>query len=369
MHSFFLFFLILFAGNSCNTSSPTLKDSFKDQFYVGTALNQDQIDGLDPEALQLAGNQFNSITAENCMKWGKIHPLPGVYKFEPADSFVEYGENNGMYIVGHCLVWHSQTPDWVFQDESGSLTVRDTLLQRMHDHILAVVGRYKGRVDCWDVVNEPIEDDGQIRKSMWSEIIGEDFIQKAFEYAREADPEAVLILNDYSLPNSSRREGMVRLISDLQSEGVMVDGVGMQGHYQLDYPKMSDLEASILAFSDLGVKVMITELDINVLPRANYNTGADLSNREEYLAKLNPYTEGLPDSVGLLLAGQYGDLFTLFVKHADKIDRVTLWGVHDGQSWKNNWPVRGRTNYPLLFDRNYQPKMAFESVIKTAGHK
>ena len=162
---------------------------------------------------------------------------------------------------------------------------------------------------------------------------------------------------------------MVRLISDLQSEGVMVDGVGMQGHYQLDYPKMSDLEASILAFSDLGVKVMITELDINVLPRANYNTGADLSNREEYLAKLNPYTEGLPDSVGLLLAGQYGDLFTLFVKHADKIDRVTLWGVHDGQSWKNNWPVRGRTNYPLLFDRNYQPKMAFESVIKTAGHK
>jgi len=360
-----VFFLITIY--SCENPDPTLKDAFKDHFEIGVAVNPKIVSGKDSNALEIVKTHFNGVTAENAMKWALIHPKPGVYNFEPADKFVEFAEGNNIFVTGHCLVWHSQTPRWVFEDEMGNPTVRDTLLQRMKDHIFTVVGRYKGRVKCWDVVNEPTADDGQVRKSRWYEIIGEDYIQKAFEYAREADPEALLILNDYSLPNQPKRECMVGIIKDLQAKGIRIDGIGLQAHYLLDYPTMEDLEASIVAFAELGPRIMITEMDIDVLPRAGFDRGADIAYREEYRAKLNPYTEGLPDSVASQLAKQYGDMFTVFVKHADKIDRVTLWGVHDGQSWKNNFPVRGRTNYPLLFDRDYQPKLAFYAVMEAAG--
>ena len=176
----------------------------------------------------------------------------------------------------------------------------------------------------------------------------------------------MLILNDYSLPTPRKRDRMVRLVQELQSLGTRVDAIGMQGHYQLYYPDMEDLDAAIKAFGGLGCRVMITELDINVLPNPSGRLDADVARREEFQARYNPYSGGLPDSVNLKLAEIYGNLFRVFVKNADVIDRVTFWGLQDGYSWKNNWPVPGRSNYPLLFDRHYRPKLAYDYVMKAA---
>lgn len=360
-------FLTILAGCKSQTAEPVLKDACQDYFYVGAALNTRQINGRDSMAMLLAEKHFSSITLENDMKWERIHPEPGRYDFETADRFVEFGERNGMFIVGHTLVWHYQTPPWVFRDESGELTVRDTLLARMRDHIFTVMGRYKGRVQAWDVVNEALGDDGRIRQDLWTKIIGEDFVQKAFEYAREADPEAILIYNDFSMTHPVKREGVIRMVRELGEQGVKVDAIGIQGHYGLDYPDLGDLETSILAYAEVVPSVMITELDVDVLPRPGRRQGADINYSEEFQEKYNPYTESLPDSMQEALASRYAELFSLFAGHSDKISRVTLWGVHDSQSWKNNWPIRGRTNYPLLFDRQYQPKPALHAVIQALG--
>ncbi len=346
-------------------SQPSLKETFKNLFYIGTALNYDQIRGLETASSKIIEKQFNSITPENILKWESVHPEPNKYNFAPADSFVALGEKNNMFMVGHTLVWHHQTPAWVFEDDSGNQIDRETLLRRMRDHIFAVVGRYKGRIKGWDVVNEAVEDNGQPRKSNWMQIIGEDYLQKAFEWAHEADPEAELYYNDYNLWKPEKRESVVQLIRNLQSKGVHIDGIGLQGHWGLDYPPLNELEASILAYSKLNVQVMITELDLNILPLPAPEMGADIALNFELQKELNPYPEELPDSMQEKLANRYAELFMVLNKHHNSISRVTLWGVHDGQSWSNNWPVRGRTAYPLLFDRNFQPKPAFYAVIKT----
>jgi endo-1,4-beta-xylanase len=368
---FVIIFLVVFSckpksGNNEDVTNNTLKDAFKDIFYFGTALNKDQIQKKDTNAYDIMVEQFNAITAENVMKWEKIHPQPGKYDFELSDEFVKLGEENNMYIVGHVLIWHSQTPDWVFYNENGSKVSRDTLLERMRDHIYTVVGRYKGRVNCWDVVNEAIDDNGGFRDNIWAQIIGKDYVQKAFEFAHEADPEAILIYNDYSLPTPVKREGVVKLIKELQDNGVKVDGIGMQGHYHLDYPLLEDLEGSIEAFGKLGVNVMITELDINVLPfPEEIKGGADVSLSMEKKKEYDPYVKALPDSMQVKLAHRYADFFRIFVKHKDIVNRVTIWGINDAQSWLNYWPIYRRTNYPLLFDRNYKTKPAYDSIINT----
>jgi endo-1,4-beta-xylanase len=342
---------------------PSLKQAFVRDFYVGAALNDREISGSDSNATALLRENFSSITPENALKWMAVHPQPDRYNFDSADLFVALGERLGMFIVGHTLVWHHQTPAWVFQDSSGNPLDREGLLRRMHEHVLTVVGRYKGRINGWDVVNEAIDDDGEMRKTKWREIIGDDYIQKAFEYARQADPAAQLYYNDYNMWKPGKWQGVVLMIRELQSKGIRVDGIGMQGHWGFDYPPLEELEASILAFSKLGVPVMITELDVNVLPDPDNYQGADIARNYELRKKLNPYPDMLPDSVQDRLAKRYADFFALFHKQRDKINRVTLWGVYDGQSWLNNWPVRGRANYPLLFDRYYQPKPAFYAVI------
>jgi endo-1,4-beta-xylanase len=342
----------------------SLKDLFKNDFYIGTALNHEQIEGSDPNSLRILKNHFNAVTAENIMKWDFIHPGPNEYNFELADKFVALGEENHMFIVGHVLIWQEQTPTWVFMNESGGLTDRNTLLQRMRDHIYTVMSRYRGRINCWDVVNEALDDEGHFRKNKWVEIIGEDFVQKAFEFAYEADPDAELIYNDYSLNKPVKREAVFRLIGGLKAKGIKVDGIGEQGHYQLDYPEAKELEDSILRFSQLGLKVMITELDIDVLPFPEKEKGADITLNFEYQNKYNPYTDSLPEARQQLLAKRYVEFFEIFLKHSDKINRVTIWGIYDGQSWCNNWPIKGRTNYPLLFDRKYNPKTALEAITK-----
>ncbi|KAA5547804.1 endo-1,4-beta-xylanase [Adhaeribacter rhizoryzae] len=344
----------------------TLKEAFKDKFFIGTALNTGQITGSDTATIRVIKAHFNSIVAENIMKSGLIQPQQGNFRFDLADQFVAFGEQNKMHIHGHTLIWHSQAPRWFFTDEQGKNVSPEVLTQRMKDHISTVVGRYKGRVHSWDVVNEAIQDDGSWRKSKFYEILGEDFVKLAFQFAREADPKAVLYYNDYNMETPKKREGVVAMVKNLQKQGVQVDGIGMQGHVSLKHPTIEEFEKSILAYSDLKVKVSITEMDVNVLPTTWGNVGAEVSASFEYQQKINPYTNGLPDSVATAFNERYLSLFKLFTKHQDKIERVTVWGVNDKQSWLNGWPVRGRTNYPLLFDRNNQPKPVVKSIIQIA---
>ncbi|GAB3540418.1 endo-1,4-beta-xylanase [Pontibacter brevis] len=344
----------------------TLKEAFKDEFYVGAALNGRQVSGNDEQAANLIRQHFNTISPENLLKWESVHPKLDTYNFEPADQYVALGEQNDMFVVGHTLVWHNQTPKWVFEDEQGNPVSREVLLKRMEDHIKTVAGRYKGKIDSWDVVNEALNDNGTLRQSKWMQIIGEDYLQKAFEFARQADPEMQLYYNDYNLWKPAKRDGAVRLVRNLQEKGIKVDGIGMQGHYGLTEPSLEDIEASIKAFSDLGVKVSFTEVDIDVLPNPSGRAGADIDATFEFDEKYNVYTTGLPDSVQQQLTQRYAELFELFKKHSDKIDRVTFWGVTDNDSWLNNWPIQGRTSYPMLFDRQYQPKPAYNAVLEVA---
>lgn len=348
-----------------------LKDVFKDDFSIGAALSVDQILGKEPDAIALVEKHFNTITPENILKWEEVHPEPDRYNFEAPDRYVAFGEKHKMQIIGHTLVWHYQTPDWVFQDPSAKPLSREALLERMKDHIFTVMGRYRGRIHGWDVVNEAIMADGSFRKSKWLDIIGEDYVLKAFEFARQADPHAQLYYNEYDYEFRPKCEGVIRLIKNLQAKGVRVDGVGIQGHWFVDFPRIDEIEAYVLALAQLGVKLMITELDIGVLPFYAVDTPkVDLSSFDaETQKKYNPYPNGLPDAVQKNLAKRYADLFSLFRKNRDKFSRVTFWGVHDGQSWRNYLPITGRTDYPMLFDRRCQPKPAFNAVVKAAQGK
>jgi endo-1,4-beta-xylanase len=347
--------------NSENAAETSLREAFSGKFFMGAALKT----GFEhnPNDINLVKHQFNSIVPENCMKSGEIHPKENAFFWDDADTFVAFGEENNMFIIGHCLVWHSQTPDWLFIDANGNDVCREVLIQRMKDHIFAVVGRYKGRVNGWDVVNEALEDDGSYRQSKWYNIIGEDFIELAFQFAHEADPDAELYYNDYSLNKPTKREGAVRLIQMLKEKNIKIDGIGMQAHYRFDFSP-EPFEASIASFSETGLKVMITELDLSVLPWVSKSASANITDRADYREKYDPYTAGLPDSVASVQAGIYKDIFMVLLKHNEVISRVTFWGTNDGDSWKNDFPVKGRTDYPLLFDRDYQPKPAYYEIIK-----
>lgn len=352
-----------------NKAPVPLKDVFDGAFRMGAAMNRPQIDGEAEKDVALIKTHFNSVTAENVMKWENIHPEPGVYDFEAADRLVEFAEANDMHIAGHVLVWHSQVPSWVFDDEAGEPLGREALLERMRDHIQTVVGRYKGRIDQWEAVNEAVNDDGTMRESPWYEIIGEDYVEKAFRYAHEADPDAGLYYNDYSLHNAEKRAGAVKLIKSLQDKNVPITGVGTQGHFGMDYPALDELESTITDFAALGLDVMVTELEVDVLPAAFDYEGADISKRAELQDELNPWPDGLPETMQQKLADRYRELFGVLLDHRDAVSRVTFWGVTDANSWKNNWPVEGRTNYPLLFDRQWRPKPAFHSVVELAREK
>jgi endo-1,4-beta-xylanase len=357
---------LLMTGAAANAQTPALKDVFKGYFHVGAALNQAQFEGRDTRGVALIAAQFDTISPENVLKWQLVHPRPNAYAFDASDRYVAFGEKHHMFIVGHTLVWHSQVPQWVFQDEKGAPLDRDTLLKRMHDHIQTVVGRYKGRIGGWDVVNEALNEDGTLRQTPWLKIIGEDYLVKAFEFAHEADPKAELYYNDYSVENPAKRNGAVELIKKLKAAGATVTAIGLQGHDKMEWPTVEQQEATILAFKELGIKVNITELDVDVLPAVSQQRTADVALNVEAQAKLNPYAGGLPDAVQEALARRYADLFGVFCKYRGTVSRITFWGVTDGDSWLNNWPVRGRSSYPLLFDRQGQPKPAFQAVVRTA---
>ncbi|MFL5620336.1 MAG: endo-1,4-beta-xylanase [Gemmatimonadaceae bacterium] len=353
-------------GGGATASSSGLKDAFRDAFMIGTALAPRQFDELDTASVALVTRQFNATTPENVLKWEAVHPEPARYQFAPADAYVAFGERHGMFVIGHTLVWHSQTPRWVFENAQGQPLSRDELLARMKDHISTVVGRYRGRIKGWDVVNEALNEDGTLRQSPWLRIIGPDYLVKAFQFAHEADPAAQLYYNDYNLDYPAKRDGAVRLVKSLQAAGVPIHAVGSQEHLKLTTPSVALVDSSIRALAATGVKVNVTELDIDLLPAATRNATADVSVRAGAAPNLDPYKAGLPDSVQQALARRYEDLFRVYLAHQDVIDRVTFWGVADRDSWLNGWPVRGRTSYPLLFDRENKPKLAYQRVMALA---
>ena len=350
-------------GNAPATNTRGLKDAFKEAFLVGTALAPRQFGERDSASVALIRREFNAITPENVLKWERVHPEPNRYDFAPVDQYVSFGEKSGMFIVGHTLVWHSQTPRWVFENAPGQPLTRDELLARMKDHITTVVGRYKGRVKGWDVVNEALNEDGTLRQSPWFRIIGPDYIDKAFQFAHEADPAAELYYNDYNLDYPAKRDGAVRLVASLKERGVRIDGVGSQAHHKLATPTVAQIDSSLRMLGASGVKVHITELDVDMLPQATRSATADVSVRAGPAPDLDPYKAGLPDSLQQALAKRYEDVFKVYLAHRAVIDRITFWGVADHDSWLNGWPVRGRTNYPLLFDRENKPKPAYERVM------
>ena len=352
------------------TSPASLRDAYADDFLIGVALNTSMVTGDNPRAAEIVAREFSALTAENDMKWARINPEPGRYDFRMADAYVAFAEKHKMAVIGHTLVWHSQTPRWVFQDDSQQPASRELLLQRMREHIHTVASRYRGRVKGWDVVNEAVSDgpaDREIlRSSPWRRIIGDDFIDHAFRFAREADPKAELYYNDYGLFHREKRERTLRMLRGLIERGVPIDGVGSQGHYGIEKPTAAEVDQEIKDFAALGLKVMITELDVDVLPSRGDVGVADIARREEYDAALNPYVNGLPEDQQKRLADRYAELFRVFLQNRPHVTRVTFWGLDDGQTWLNNFPVRGRTNHPLLFDRLLNPKPAYRAVLQAA---
>ncbi|MDR0908038.1 MAG: endo-1,4-beta-xylanase [Rikenellaceae bacterium] len=361
MKSFtFIAGLCMIALAGCNSTpkeatEPSLKEALKGKFYIGTALSVPYIYQQDPLADELIKYQYDAIVAENCMKMMYMQPKEGEFFWDEADRFVEYGEANGMFITGHNLVWHSQAPSWFFTDSEGKEVTREVLIERMKTHIQTVVSHYKGRIKGWDVVNEAIMEDGSWRKSKFYEIIGPDFIDLAFQFAHEADPDCELYYNDYNEWYPGKIATIVDMIKRFKENGIRIDAIGMQGHVSMTSPTIEEYRATIDAYTAAGVNVMVTELDMSALPDFG-STSANVSDRVAFEAAMNPYTAGLPEEVSNTWNNRMDDLFRLFLEKKDVLTRVTFWGVTDATSWKNDFPMPGRTDYPLPFDRDYKPK-------------
>lgn len=336
----------------------SLKKVFAKDFGIGTAMNTAQIEEKDAKANAVILQHFNMATPENIMKAEIIHPQWDVYNFDLADKMMAYGKKNNIKINGHTLIWHSQLPAFARNIKSV-----DSFRTFFTNHITTVASRYDGQMYSWDVVNEALNEDGTMRRSIFLNRLGDDFVTEAFRLAQKAAPKTELYYNDYNNEQPAKRAGCIALIKKIQDAGVRIDGVGIQGHWHVGKVPFKEIEESIQQYAAMGLKVMFTELDIEVLPRSFQ--GADVNQRVASNPTLNPYPNGLPDSVQQQLASDYENLFKLFLKYKKHVTRVTFWGVNDGQSWLNDWPVRGRTNYPLLFDREFNPKPAFYKVIET----
>jgi endo-1,4-beta-xylanase len=307
------------------------------------------------------------------MKAEVIHPRPDTWNFEPADRFVKFANDNNLWSLGHTLVWHNQTPDFFFNHPDGTPKTKDEMVETMRSYIEKVAGHFAGKIDAWDVVNEIIDNDGSYRKTVWTNAFegdGDELVRLAFKFASQYDPNAELYYNDFNAWRPTKRDGIARMVRMLQEHGIRIDGVGIQAHWGLNFPKNEYIIAAIDTFAALGVKVMITEMDVDVLPltREGQVIGRILQDPlfqlEEFEIYLDPYKTGLPDDVQERLTDRYRELMQIFYDRRDKIDRVTFWGLHDGMSWKNGYPIPNRTNYPLLFNRDRTPKPAFHAILE-----
>lgn len=366
-----LFFILLAITPAICQQKNVLKDVYKEAFKIGCAVNPDIVSGRDKASQDIVLHHFNSVTVENVMKAALINPQSGVFNYGPADDYVAFGQKNNMFIIGHTLVWHNQTPDWFFKENDGKPKSHEAVAERLREHIKTVAGRYNGKVNAWDVVNEVMGEDGNYRPTTWVNGIGngDELVKLSFKYASEFAPNTELYYNDFNAWRPEKRDGIVRMVKMLQKEGIRIDGIGIQGHWGLNFPKNEYIEAAIDAYAALGLKVMITELDVDVLPltREGQIIGTGMTHPqfqlEEFKTYLDPYQKGLPNDVQTQLTKRYAELFEIFYKKRDKIDRVTFWGVQDEMSWKNGYPIPNRTNYPLIWNRDFQPKPALEAIL------
>jgi GH35 family endo-1,4-beta-xylanase len=342
--------LPIIGGGRAGAAAPSLKDACRGVFLVGAAFDFRTPTEFTAAELGFIRSQFNAITPENSMKPGPVHPQEQSWNWTPADTLVQFGQDNDIKVFGHCLVWHSQTNPWFFQDAN-----RDVLLTRLRSHIHTLVGRYKGRVSGWDVVNEALNDGEGIagenlRESQWLTIVGPDYLTQAFRFAREADPTVPLLYNDYSIESGAKHQSSLLLLRRLIAEGAPITGVGIQGHWSLPaltVQRYEEIEQALENYTALKLRISITELDVSVTGTAGGQLGRGQAPAE-------------PPSPELLAAqaDAYGKLFAIFVKHRSAIDRVTFWGLNDRRSWR-------RTRYPLPFDADYQPKPALQTIVDT----
>lgn len=361
---------------------PTLKEVYKNDFLIGVALGSRDIKHYykypmrkNRKELKIINREFNCVTAENLMKPMYINPHPEQYYFDATDELIEFAEKNDHVVVGHVLVWHAMTAPSFFEDNKGNLLSREQMIPRMRDYIHTVVGRYKGQIEFWDVVNEAVDlrtvenNKGEkvqqafLRDSKWTRIIGEDFIELAFQFAHEADPEAQLIYNDFTMNNAVKAKYVADMCIKMRKKGIRVDGIGMQAHWHLNYPSVKELNEVFDIFRSADLKVHLTELDVGILERPDTQQDADVSRNIKLQARYNPYTNGAPDSILEEHAEKYKMIFNVLLENRDIVDRVTFWGVSDQYSWLNHWPIEGRTSHPLLFDRDGQPKHAYDALI------
>ena len=355
---------LVFLASLQTMAQITLGEATKGKFLFGVAVNIRQVNSVNPTETELIAKEFSAIVGENCMKPQPIHPEENRFNWEEADKLVAFGEKNKQVVTGHCLIWHSQIGNWMFVDANGKDVSPEVLKERMHQHISTVVGRYKGRIKGWDVVNEAFEDNGKYRESKFYRILGKDFIKFAFQFAHEADPDAELYYNDYNVETPYKCDAIVRLVKELRTEGCRIDAVGSQAHWHMNSPTLDATETSFKKLKAAGVKILITEWDISILPSPF--EGAEISRNFSYSREMDPYRDAVPDSVLQKWNKRMLDMFGLFLKYDDVIDRVTVWGLTDNTTWLNNFPIRGRKDYPVLFDRNNQRKSVVDEMIKMA---
>jgi len=355
---------MIFLAFSYTMAQKTLADATKGKFLLGVAVSMQQINGNNPIESVLIAKEFSAIVPENCMKPQLIEPEENKFYWDDADKFVALAEKNKQVVTGHCLIWHSQIGRWMFVDSTGNDVSPEVLKERMRNHILKVVGRYKGRIKGWDVVNEAFEDNGKYRNSKFYKILGKDFIKYAFQFAHEADPNAELYYNDYNVENPAKCDGIVQLVRELKEAGCRIDAVGSQSHMHINTPTIEATETSFKKLKKAGVHILITEWDISILPSPY--SGANVSANFKYSKEMDPYREVVPDSIQQKWNKRMLDMFGLFLKYSDVVDRVTVWGLNDAGTWLNGFPIRGRKDYPLLFDRNNKRKPIVNDMIKMA---
>ena len=343
-----------------------LKDFYKDYFPIGVAVSPRSLEGVTGEFIK---KNFNSLTPENVMKPALIQPQEGKFSWAEADKIVDFAQANGMKVRGHTLCWHAQTGEWMFKDAQGNQASKELVLARLKEHITQVVSRYKGKIYAWDVVNEAIDnlDPANVgyRQTLWYKICGDEFIAKAFQWAHEADPKAVLFYNEYNTENPAKREKTYEMLKKMLAQGVPINGVGIQAHWnigapkhvgQLNQPNEGDFETgstkdaineSIKKFSSLGLKVQITELDVSI-----------------YTSRTDTLNLGFTPEREQKQIDFYKTAFEVFRKNKKVITGVTFWNLNDRSSWLDSrTPRRGRA-YPLLFDENNKPKKAYWAVVK-----
>ena len=343
----------------------SLAEAYRDYWYTGVSVNQWEVEGDQESHWDVITKNFNWVVAENCMKCEVIHPQEGVYDFTLADKFVDKAKAAGLKVQGHCLIWHSQCAPWFHFDKDGKLVSREELKKRMREHIYTIVSHFKGRIDAWDVCNECFEDDGSPRKSLFWQILGTDYIPLAFQYAHEADPNVQLFYNDYSMNKPTKVEGVANFFRPLIEQGLPVTAIGMQGHMILEDAKelLPQYDHSIKTIAALGVPTFFSELDLSVLPNPYGFSGANVSDRFTYTPEKDPFKDGLTKEKETEINQYWVDFYKMLIPHKDNILRVNFWCLNDANSWRNDFPIQGRSDYAPLYDRQNQPKGMIQEII------